>query len=149
MTSDCFPEGYEYARTNYYSPGICPQGYYSVGITVNSAANVRETVVTCCPPNMGINTDTTPSWAATMGCSSMFGEITFDPVTMLSNKLSESTKSTTEPGGALNAFSIQIRFQEGDFASTTVSGGGESDGGGGGCERPGVLSGRGWQGRFE
>jgi hypothetical protein len=48
-TDRCFPSNYGDARTDYYSPGICPAGYMSACTSLNAAGAVTETVVTCCP----------------------------------------------------------------------------------------------------
>ena len=48
-TAGCFPSNYQDARTNYYSPGICPAGYTSACTSLNVLETDTETVVTCCP----------------------------------------------------------------------------------------------------
>jgi hypothetical protein len=55
-----------------------------------------------------------------MGCASRWSStITFPTVTMVTRSgidlVPVSTDSVVQPWGALNAFSIQVRFQAGDF----------------------------------
>lgn len=61
-------------------------------------------------------------WEATLGCNSRFGTITFPIVDYISGSIITSTGATTETaalGGALNAYSVQIRFQATDLPGTT------------------------------
>ncbi|KAH8658095.1 hypothetical protein BX600DRAFT_63225 [Xylariales sp. PMI_506] len=46
-TESCFPSGYNPARSEYYSPGICPAGYKTACSSVDTNG---VTAVTCCPP---------------------------------------------------------------------------------------------------
>jgi hypothetical protein len=46
-TSTCFPSAYSSAAV--YSPGTCPQGYWTACTSVTSVSAVTKTVATCCP----------------------------------------------------------------------------------------------------
>ncbi|KAH8896102.1 hypothetical protein GQ53DRAFT_9200 [Thozetella sp. PMI_491] len=46
-TSTCFPSGYSFSAV--FSPGVCPQGYYTACSSVNTIGKIPETVATCCP----------------------------------------------------------------------------------------------------
>ncbi|KAH6887097.1 hypothetical protein B0T10DRAFT_563318 [Thelonectria olida] len=122
-TDGCFPDRYAYARTNYYSPGICPDGYTtacSSTIAAKGEGGAVETVVTCCPRNFDCNPSHVFPWETTMGCASRWSNTnTFPTVTMVTRSgidlIPVSTDSVVQPWGAVNAFSVQIRFQPGDF----------------------------------
>lgn len=48
--STCFPSGYAQATDFYYSPGICPSGYWKAFQSVyTSSGDAAETHATCCP----------------------------------------------------------------------------------------------------
>jgi hypothetical protein len=47
--SSCFPTNYGNARTDYYSPGVCPSAYPAACTTINTAGTVEETTHICCP----------------------------------------------------------------------------------------------------
>ncbi|KAH7176423.1 hypothetical protein EDB81DRAFT_897757 [Dactylonectria macrodidyma] len=101
---DCFPAHYEDARTNYYSPGICPDGYTTAcsSITPAGEGGAIETVVTCCPSLVF-------GWESTMGCASRWSqEVSFPTVTMVTSSgtdlVPDSTTSMDQLWGALNAF---------------------------------------------
>ncbi|KAH7137800.1 hypothetical protein EDB81DRAFT_901486 [Dactylonectria macrodidyma] len=123
-TDGCFPAHYAYALTNYYSPGICPDGYTTAcsSTTPVGEGSAVETVVTCCPSNFDCNPKIVNGWESTMGCSSAWADgISFPTVTIVTTSgtdlVPDSTTSMDQPFGALNVFSVQIRFRDGDFHS--------------------------------
>jgi hypothetical protein len=61
-------------------------------------------------------------WEQTLGCHSRFRTTVFPTVNYMSGTVVTSTGATTETGtfdGALNAYSVQIRFQATDLPTTT------------------------------
>ncbi|CZR53500.1 uncharacterized protein PAC_03379 [Phialocephala subalpina] len=148
-TQGCMPNNFQFSSTNYYSPGICPVGYTTACQQVNSAGTVLETVVTCCPTSYACNPDRILLVQLTYGCQSIFTSAVFPHIVVISGTIPVSTVSTTAILGAVNAFSVQIRYQSTDFQSSkstitstptpsrsttttsTSSSGGASGGGGG------------------
>lgn len=45
----CFPSGYGRYEQDYYSPGVCPDGYTVACASRNAIGSLTETVQTCCP----------------------------------------------------------------------------------------------------
>ncbi|KXX78446.1 hypothetical protein MMYC01_201424 [Madurella mycetomatis] len=124
FTSDCFPPNYSFSRSpdNYYSPAIaCPVGYSTGCMNINVQGTVTETAVICCPPSLTCNPNML-LWEQTLGCNSRFRATIFPTVHYMSGSVVTSTGATTETGtfdGALNAYSVQIRFQATDLPTTT------------------------------
>ncbi|CAD0083048.1 unnamed protein product, partial [Aureobasidium vineae] len=51
----CYPPDWATAKTNYYTPGVCPKGHTYAGIDVGSESlDVRYTPVNCCPSGMDL-----------------------------------------------------------------------------------------------
>jgi hypothetical protein len=48
-TSDCFPTGYNEAKSIFYSPGVCPDGYTEACSSTVNVGTLTETRATCCP----------------------------------------------------------------------------------------------------
>ncbi len=55
-TGSCFPPGYKEARSNFFSPGVCPQGFTSACSSLNIIGSLTETAVTCCPSYVAVPT---------------------------------------------------------------------------------------------
>lgn len=49
----CYPTDWATAKTNYYTPGACPQGHTYAGIFVGQSLSVPYTSVNCCPRYVG------------------------------------------------------------------------------------------------
>ena len=47
--SSCFPSGYATNTNSYFSPGVCPSGYWIADQSVDSINDNIETRATCCP----------------------------------------------------------------------------------------------------
>lgn len=47
--SSCFPSGYATNTNSYFSPGVCPSGYWIASQSVDSINGNVETRATCCP----------------------------------------------------------------------------------------------------
>lgn len=49
-TGSCYPSGYQASSTDsYYSPGICPSGYWVAKDHTVTSDGEAETQATCCP----------------------------------------------------------------------------------------------------
>ena len=48
-TGTCYPSGYQASTETYFSPGICPEGYWTAAQTVVTTDGDTETRGTCCP----------------------------------------------------------------------------------------------------
>ncbi|KAI1751544.1 hypothetical protein F4782DRAFT_178941 [Xylaria castorea] len=120
----CYPGGYAANTELYYSPGRCPTGYTAACLSTNSAGTVEETVLKCCPTqgNYICQTDTNHPWELTQGCASRFtttgAKLTLSEV---SNGVTSRATATFNTGDAINAYSIQVRYQSTDFVSSLSS----------------------------
>src|SRR5450756_1798710 len=56
-TDSCYPSSF--ATIDYFSPGICPQGYTSGCVSTSSFSSITETHAICCPSSWFCATDTT------------------------------------------------------------------------------------------
>ena len=124
LSSSCFPSGYSALTAQYYSPARCPYGYTPACGTTNAIGTVTETIQTCCPTQYEYKcqTDPTYEWESTLGCSD--GVTEGASTTWIVEDITGGfAETTTSPGlqGGLNAFSIQVRWQSDDFATTTAS----------------------------
>ncbi|KAI1471659.1 uncharacterized protein F4812DRAFT_187933 [Daldinia caldariorum] len=114
-TSECYPPGFE-PESGFYSPGICPSGWWSACGTVDAIATVTETRATCCPLGYVCiqQPDPTETWS-TLSCSSSAISSVSVTVPDLSNQLS---KVTVMSGIIIHAAAINIRWQRGDFIAS-------------------------------
>ncbi|KAI1802319.1 hypothetical protein F4811DRAFT_529877 [Daldinia bambusicola] len=114
-TSECYPPGFE-PESAYYSPGICPSGWWSACGTLDAIATVTETRATCCPLGYVCiqQPDPTETWS-TLSCSSSAISSVSVTVPDLSNQLS---KVTVLSGIIIHAAAINIRWQRGDFIAS-------------------------------
>ncbi|CZR64316.1 uncharacterized protein PAC_14214 [Phialocephala subalpina] len=131
LASQCFPSGWA-STSQYFSPGICPDGYTQAC----SALNGAETRATCCPTEdeerfgKEANADKTNSgyvcYTPTafnfpgQACASIFtSEITTtvtdgSALTVLLATLHTKTE-------AVNGYGVSIRYDANDFVSSTSS----------------------------
>ncbi|KAI0188900.1 hypothetical protein EV127DRAFT_113894 [Xylaria flabelliformis] len=120
----CYPSGYAANTEQYYSPGRCPTGYTAPCQSINRAGTVEETVLTCCPTqgNYICQTDTEHPWETTQGCVSTFtttsARLTLSEV---SDGITSRATTTFGDADAINAYSIQVRYQSTDFISSSTS----------------------------
>ncbi|KAI1171154.1 hypothetical protein F4777DRAFT_70745 [Nemania sp. FL0916] len=120
--TSCYLGSYVGNTEQYYSPARCPTGYTAPCQSIYRTGTVEETVLTCCPTQWDYSCQTHPkkAWETAQGCKSNIGSRSqFD----LYKVSSGTTARITTPlgGGALNAYSVQVRFQSTDFISTTSS----------------------------
>ncbi|KAJ6109344.1 hypothetical protein N7486_001578 [Penicillium sp. IBT 16267x] len=115
--SSCFPTSYEINTDFYYSPGVCPSGYWAAGQGVSTIdANEEETHATCCPNNYVVQTESpTLDWQKTNLCSS---RNTHSSVWYFTKGGTASSLTTTADG--INAKGISIRWRSADFATQTT-----------------------------
>ncbi|KAF2680103.1 hypothetical protein K458DRAFT_421909 [Lentithecium fluviatile CBS 122367] len=127
-TSACLPSGYNPALTAYFSPGRCPSGYTAATSTVARVASITETAQICCPTGVSLGAEfrTAPRldypWMDTLICGMEYTENKVLTVTIsepggIPSKAPISIKSK---GGAVFAYGIQVKFQEGDFDNKTT-----------------------------
>ncbi|KAJ5658542.1 uncharacterized protein N7484_002191 [Penicillium longicatenatum] len=116
--SSCFPTSYETNTEFYYSPGVCPSGYWAAGQGVSTIdANEEETHATCCPNNYIVQTESpTLDWQKTNLCSSRNTHSTVWYYTQ-----GGTTTSLTTTADGINAKGISIRWRSADFAAQSTS----------------------------
>ncbi|KAJ5987289.1 hypothetical protein N7451_011654 [Penicillium sp. IBT 35674x] len=116
--SSCFPTSYEINTEFYYSPGVCPSGYWAAGQGVSTVdANEEETHATCCPNNYAVQTESpTLDWQKTNLCTS---RNTHSSVWYFTKGGTTSSLTTTADG--INAKGVSIRWRSADFASQTTN----------------------------
>lgn len=129
--TECFPSGYDATPSQYYSPGLCPNGYTpACSSTDIVSSTATETAYTCCPTAAAYtcagNVGDLGASETNLGCTTTFGgDIVIAKITAISDGITELIQSTTESAGVgLGANSIAVRFRSGDFNSdvaTTVS----------------------------
>ncbi|KAI0130664.1 hypothetical protein F4814DRAFT_138763 [Daldinia grandis] len=114
-TSECYPPGFEPA-SGFYSPGICPFGWWSACSTLDAIATLTEARVTCCPLGYVCiqEPDPTETWS-TLSCSSSAISSVSVTVPDLSNQLS---KVTVLSGIIIHAAAINVRMQRSDFIAS-------------------------------
>ncbi|KAJ5100438.1 hypothetical protein N7456_006490 [Penicillium angulare] len=113
-TSTCFPSGYQTNTDFYYSPGVCPSGYWIAQETVLTTGTETETRGTCCPNNYQAQTETNLAWYTHNACTS------YNPTSTQVWKFTKAgtTSSTTRADG-INAPGISIRWKEGEVVPQT------------------------------
>ncbi|KAF2805105.1 uncharacterized protein BDZ99DRAFT_524823 [Mytilinidion resinicola] len=112
--SSCYPPNFTPTSVFYYSPGLyCPDGYSTACTSSGNAGD--DTIVTCCPTSY--TCQTAPVWEieSTLGCrSAVTGSQTHTV-----KSTSGTRVNTWGPGAAINAYSVQLRFQASDLGITT------------------------------
>ncbi|KAI0411388.1 hypothetical protein F5X98DRAFT_55493 [Xylaria grammica] len=120
----CYPGSYAANTEQYYSPARCPTGFTAPCQSVNSAGTVEETVLTCCPTqgNYLCQTNIHKVWETTQGCRSKIATTDSELVlSEVSSGITSRVTSTFGTGDAVNAYSIQVRYQSTDFISSSTS----------------------------
>ncbi|KAI1423331.1 hypothetical protein F5Y12DRAFT_716404 [Xylaria sp. FL1777] len=120
----CYPGSYTANTELYYSPGQCPFGFTAPCQSTNRAGTVEETVLTCCPTQGNYICQTTFSypWEKTQGCVSHITDTSTElVVSKVSNGVTSRVTATFDERDAVNAYSIQVRYQSTDFTSRTLS----------------------------
>ncbi|KAF9894069.1 hypothetical protein FE257_009042 [Aspergillus nanangensis] len=122
--TDCYPSGFTAnpTATYYYSPGVCPSGYSIACSNVVSIGATSETRATCCPSSFQCQTDTNAPvpWVKTDSCTRTFADTSTYIVTSVGDDTQATTIITTSAGG-MNAYGLQVRFQEADFITGGLS----------------------------
>ncbi|OTA98405.1 hypothetical protein M426DRAFT_258932 [Hypoxylon sp. CI-4A] len=114
-TSACYPAGFE-TLSAFYSPGICPSGWFSACGWVDAIGSLTETRATCCPLGYACAQapDPTATWS-TLSCTSVAISSVSVTVPDLSNQVS---KVTVLSNILINAAAINIRWQRDDFIAS-------------------------------
>ncbi|KAJ5728119.1 hypothetical protein N7493_004449 [Penicillium malachiteum] len=109
----CFPSAYEISTDFYYSPGVCPSGYWTASQSVYSDG---ETRATCCPNNYNVQTRSDLDWFTTNKCTS---RATTSSVWTFTKGSTISSLTTSADG--INAKGVSIRWRSADFMSQTTA----------------------------
>ncbi|KAJ6021520.1 hypothetical protein N7540_007024 [Penicillium herquei] len=109
----CFPSAYEISTDFYYSPGVCPSGYWTASQSVYSDG---ETRATCCPNNYNVQTRSDLDWFTTNKCTS---RATTSSVWTFTKGSTVSSLTTSADG--INAKGVSIRWRSADFMSQTTA----------------------------
>ncbi|TGJ81105.1 hypothetical protein E0Z10_g7666 [Xylaria hypoxylon] len=120
----CYPGSYSANTEQYYSPARCPTGFTAPCQSINRAGTVEETVLTCCPTqgNYICQTDIEKVWETTQGCRSKITATSFELVlSKVSSGVTSRATATLNTNDAVNAYSIQVRYQSTDFISSSSS----------------------------
>ncbi|KAI1115540.1 hypothetical protein F5Y14DRAFT_410252 [Nemania sp. NC0429] len=114
----CYPNGYAGKTEQYYSPAHCPSGFTRACSSTNRIDTLEETIYVCCPTNRVFTCQSTSSltWESTLGCVSEHSRQQSLNVIIASDS---STSLYTLAIGAIGAYSVQVRYQSTDFASST------------------------------
>ncbi|KAJ6019256.1 hypothetical protein N7522_001323 [Penicillium canescens] len=119
--SSCFPSGYATNTNSYFSPGVCPSGYWVADQSVESINDNVETRATCCPKGYSAQTENGIVWYSANRCTSTNTEPTH-----LWTFTKAGTTSSMRTADGINAKAIFIRWQPSDTATQTATGTGAS-----------------------
>ncbi|KUI70558.1 hypothetical protein VM1G_05898 [Cytospora mali] len=126
--TDCYPSSYDASPSQYYSPGLCPNGYTAACSSTDViSTTVTETAYTCCPTAAHYTcadpaNTLASSQSSFLGCTSLFAQaLVLASVTAISDGNTDLLQTTTARAGeGLGANSIAVRFRSGDFDTTLV-----------------------------
>ncbi|KAI0179438.1 hypothetical protein GGR52DRAFT_570321 [Hypoxylon sp. FL1284] len=115
---DCWPSSYLSSSSEYCSPGLCPSGYSPACKSTRSIGTLAETIQTCCPTARPYTCESPnhPGWG---GCYWDLPSTWTMSVYAVSDGQTMQQSAVSGAGGAVNALSVQVRFQSTDFASST------------------------------
>ncbi|KAJ5608604.1 hypothetical protein N7537_005223 [Penicillium hordei] len=115
--STCFPSGYAQATDFYYSPGICPSGYWTAFQSAyTSSGEAAETHATCCPINYSVQTRSDLLWFTTNQCTSRHTELSVWTYTK-----GGVVSSLTTTADGINAKGVSIRWRASDLITVTTT----------------------------
>ncbi|KAE9377936.1 hypothetical protein N431DRAFT_461505 [Stipitochalara longipes BDJ] len=116
--SQCFPSGWQ-SLSQYFSPGVCPQGYTQACSDLSGSDVVTETRATCCPLNYNCYTLADTNFPG-QACVSIFDAV---ETTVAIDAVALTTETVTlHPSTeAVNAFGVSIRYKAADFIFSTSS----------------------------
>ncbi|KAI0973666.1 hypothetical protein F4678DRAFT_425507 [Xylaria arbuscula] len=114
-TSLCYPPYYHVGTQFYYSPAMCPSGWYAACGNFGSGT-VPETRATCCPLGYSCMDSTTDIWS-TLSCISSAQSSIF--VTVPDNAYQVWSR-VVELQPIINAGAINVRWQSSDFTTSTT-----------------------------
>lgn len=118
----CFPSGYGSEITQYYSPGICPRGYTPALVTSETVGTTINTIHTCCPTHFRY----TAHFSGHVGWGGCYFDVPATGLGLTSlYTVAYGTTSgyfdTSLNNGAINAQSIQVKFQQSDFMTSLTT----------------------------
>ncbi|KAE8443388.1 hypothetical protein EG329_001947 [Mollisiaceae sp. DMI_Dod_QoI] len=112
----CFPSGWA-STSQYFSPGVCPDGYTQACSNWSASGTNTETRATCCPTGFFCYTLTAFNFPG-QACASIFANeittIVTDPTALTTMVATLHTKTE-----AVNGYGISIRYNAKDFVSST------------------------------
>ncbi|KAJ5284795.1 hypothetical protein N7524_000101 [Penicillium chrysogenum] len=114
--SSCFPSGYATNTNSYFSPGVCPSGYWIADQSVDSINDNVETRATCCPEGYSAQTENGIVWYSANRCTS-----TNTDLNHLWTFTKAGTTSSMRTANGINAKAIFIRWQPSDTARQTAT----------------------------
>ncbi|KAJ6123499.1 hypothetical protein N7471_010816 [Penicillium samsonianum] len=115
--STCFPSGYAQATDFYYSPGICPSGYWTAFQSAyTSSGEAAETHATCCLINYSVQTRSNLLWFTTNQCTSRHTELSVWTYTQ-----GGVVSSLTTTADGINAKGVSIRWRASDLITVTTT----------------------------
>ncbi|KAK8062124.1 hypothetical protein PG997_014221 [Apiospora hydei] len=120
----CMPDNYIESKDHFYRPATaCPSGYTQACTSTAVIATLTDTYVTCCPTQhhytcQGIFEK---PWQSTLGCASNMPATTWTTSAIQVSLATTYHTTLTNAGGAMNAYSVQIRYGAADATSTTSS----------------------------
>ncbi|KAK0900572.1 hypothetical protein LTR02_009116 [Friedmanniomyces endolithicus] len=112
QTPSCFPPDWSSLTTVFYSPGVCPSGYWTACSSVVTAETIIETHATCCLSVAHGQFQCQSSGQATtpLMCVSTLSGQTWVVTQMGVDNVATATQ-TGVMGGDINAYGVQIRWQ--------------------------------------
>ncbi|KAJ5387398.1 hypothetical protein N7509_009939 [Penicillium cosmopolitanum] len=119
--TECLPSGW--AKTSYYSPGICPSGYGIAASGTVIDGSITETAATCCPTLDGHTYVTRPSKSSTASESidciwSPGPDVTTEfTYTWTEGDSTSSSSTALSLEEHVNAYGVYIRWQSTDFST--------------------------------
>ncbi|KAJ3551010.1 hypothetical protein NPX13_g11442 [Xylaria arbuscula] len=114
-TSLCYPAYYHVGTQFYYSPAMCPSGWYPACGNFGSGT-VPETRATCCPSGYSCMEPATDTWS-TLSCISYAQSTIFVTVP---DDAYQVWSRVVELQPVINAGAINVRWQSSDFTTTTA-----------------------------
>ncbi|KAF2658994.1 hypothetical protein K491DRAFT_224603 [Lophiostoma macrostomum CBS 122681] len=119
--SSCLPASFTPTSEFFYTPGLhCPHGYSGAKTDSVSVGDELATIITCCPSGFSIQDGNSHSypWIATLGCFSGISSSVDLSITAVSSSMGLARVTA----GAVNAYSVQLRFRAVDLIVSQFKG---------------------------
>ncbi|RFU26333.1 hypothetical protein B7463_g10006, partial [Scytalidium lignicola] len=114
--SQCFPSGWA-SMSQYFSPGVCPDGYTQACYDWSASGTNTETRATCCPTGYECYTLQAFNFPG-QACVSLFAH---EATTTVTDGIALTTMVATlhTKTEAVNGYGVSIRYNAQDFVSST------------------------------